>query len=236
MTPEGRESLILFARPPRPGRVKTRLAPALGLGGAAGLYRAFLLDAAALARTLQEARPGLRLVAEWALEEGEAARCPFAEWLPGPFLHHPQGGRGLGERMARALERALAGGGAAVLIGTDFPDLPPAIPLLALEALAVPNPPGDAPFRAAIGPAEDGGYYLIGLNAPKPELFEEIAWGTDEVFPSTMLKLHELNAGVTVLDRWRDVDSPADLEALRKRLETAPPGAAAHTRAWLGGG
>lgn len=236
MTPEGRESLILFARPPLPGRVKTRLAPALGAGAAAGLYRAFLLDAAALARTVQEARPGLRLVAEWALEPGEdAAALPLSEWLPGPFLHHPQSGRSLGERMARALERTLAGGGAAVLIGTDFPDLPPEIPLLALEALAAPAPPGSS-WRAAIGPAEDGGYYLIGLNAPKPELFEEVAWGTDEVFQSTMLKLHELKAWITVLDRWRDVDSPADLEALRERLEAAPAGAASHTRAWLGRG
>ncbi|MBI3025026.1 MAG: TIGR04282 family arsenosugar biosynthesis glycosyltransferase [Candidatus Tectomicrobia bacterium] len=224
MTPGGRESLILFARPPLPGRAKTRLAPALGAGRAAGLYRAFLLDAAALARTLHEARPGLRLVAEWALEPGEdAAALPLSEWLPGPFLHHPQSGRDLGERMAGALERALAGGGAAVLIGTDFPDLPPGIPLRALEALAAPNPPGDAPLRAAIGPAEDGGYYLIGLNAPKPELFEAIAWGTDEVFMSTMLKLQGLKTGITVLERWRDVDSPADLEALRERR-------------WIGGG
>lgn len=232
----GGETLILFARPPLPGRVKTRLAPALGAEGAAGLYRAFLRDAAALALGVREARPGLRLVAEWAPEEGEdPSLFPFSEWLPGPFLHRSQAGRDLGERMARALERALAGGGSAVLIGSDFPDLPPGIPLRALEALAAPGPPGGSPLRAAIGPAEDGGYYLIGLDAPRPEIFTGIAWGKSEVYASTMQKFKELNASVTVLDRWRDVDSPANLEGLRARLADGPEGVAPHTRAWLGG-
>ena len=232
-----RESLILFARPPLPGRAKTRLAPALGAEEAAGLYRAFLRDAAALALRVREARPGLQLVAEWALEAGEdSSRLPFSEWLPGPFLHRPQAGSDLGERMARALERALAGGGSAVLIGSDFPDLPPGILLRALEALAAPAPPGGASLRAAIGPAQDGGYYLIGLNGPQPEIFTGIAWGTDEVLTDTMLKLNELNVDVTVLDHWRDVDSPADLDGLRARLASSPEGVAAHTRAQLRGG
>ncbi|OGL63934.1 MAG: hypothetical protein A3J27_03010 [Candidatus Tectomicrobia bacterium RIFCSPLOWO2_12_FULL_69_37] len=136
--------------------------------------------------------------------------------------------------MAGALERALAGGGSAILIGSDFPDLPLEILLRALEALAAPNPPGSAPFRAAIGPAQDGGYYLIGLDGPQPDIFAGIAWGTDEVFQATMQKLQGLKADATVLDRWRDVDSPEDLEELLARLSSAPEGVAVHTRAWLG--
>ncbi|MEK6712515.1 MAG: hypothetical protein AABZ64_18255, partial [Nitrospinota bacterium] len=95
-----RETLILFARPPRPGRVKTRLAPALGAEGAAGLYRAFLLDAARLAGEVRAARPSVGLAAEWALEEEEGLEgLPLGEWLPGPFLHRAQSGSGLGPRM-----------------------------------------------------------------------------------------------------------------------------------------
>ena len=228
MTP--RESLILFARPPRPGQVKTRLIPALGAEGTAAIHRAFLLDAARLAREFRAARPGLALVAEWALGEEDASAFPLSAWLPGPFLHRPQEGADLGARMAAALERALAGGGAAVLIGTDFPDLPARILADAFDALAAPS---SKPVRAAIGPAGDGGYYLIGLSAPRREIFEGIAWGTEGVFDATVHKLLALEAEVSVLDRWEDVDSSADLEALRLRLEARPEEVARHTREWL---
>lgn len=231
MTP--RESLILFARPPRPGQVKTRLSPLLGPEGAAGLYEAFLLDAARLAREFRAARPGLGLVAEWALGEGEdASALPLSAWLPGPFRHRAQAGADLGARMASALERALMESAAAVLIGTDFPDLPARILADAFDALAAPS---SKPVRAAIGPAGDGGYYLIGLSAPRREIFEGIAWGTEGVFDATVHKLLALEAEVSVLDRWEDVDSPAALEALRLRLAARPAEVARHTREWLGG-
>jgi hypothetical protein len=213
--------------------VKTRLVSALGAEGAAGLYRAFLLDAAALAREVRDARPSVELAAEWAPEEDEAlSSLPLSGWLPGPFRHRAQAGGDLGERMAGALERALAEGGAAVLIGSDFPDLPARVLLTAFERLTSPARP-DRPLRAAIGPAGDGGYYLIGLTAPARAIFEEIAWGTEGVFGATLEKLRGLGAEVAVLDRWEDVDSPADLETLRRRLAARPESVAPHTRAWL---
>ncbi len=177
-----RETLILFARPPLPGRAKTRLIPLLGEAGAAALYRAFLADAAAAARAVRKSRPTVGLAGEWAADSAPPHESPLASWLPGPFLHRAQTGSNLGARMAAALGRRLvsgdkAPGGRAVLIGTDFPDLPPEIPLAAFEALermereSSPNAPA-----AVIGPASDGGYYLIGLNRPAPAAFSGIEW------------------------------------------------------------
>ncbi len=233
-----REILILFARPPLPGRAKTRLIPALGAEGAARLYRAFLADAAEAAAAVRAARPTVALAAEWALDGGERLEAlPLAEWLPGPFLHRRQTGSDLGARMAAALGRSLAGGGRAVLVGTDFPDLPPAIPLEAFEALArkslqepgLPSPPR----RAAVGPAADGGYYLIGLNQPALEIFEDIPWGSNRVFGSTLSKLQALSFDFKILREWDDVDDPAGLAGLRARLARAPAATAPHTRAAL---
>ncbi|MEK6710503.1 MAG: DUF2064 domain-containing protein, partial [Nitrospinota bacterium] len=93
----------------------------------------------------------------------------------------------------------------------------------------------EAAPRAALGPAEDGGYYLIGLNRPQGEIFADIPWGTAEVYTKTIMIMNRLNVKVEVMDQWRDVDSPEDLEALRQRLAGAPEDAAPHTRAWLRG-
>ncbi len=257
------ESLILFARPPRAGEVKTRLIPALGAeaGGdegegaerAAALYRAFLEDAAAAARAVRARRPGLALIAEWTLSPGESAEdLPLAEWLPGPFRHLRQEGENLGARMSAALERALGGdtvssgvraqaggggeerGGGAVLMGTDFPDLPIEIPLAAFRALEG-EAGGDAlsPPRAVLGPAADGGYFLIGLSRPAPALFENVPWGTSRVLDITLRRLREMSIEAVLLDAWEDVDDARGLAALRRRLDDAPPARAPRTRETL---
>lgn len=225
------ESLILFARPPRSGEVKTRLIPALGEDGAARLYRAFLADAAEAARTLRAEAPAVCLFAEWALPEGgpPAGFLP-AEYLPGPFLHRAQTGRALGARMAAALGRRLAFDGRAVLIGTDFPDLPPTILPAAFSALRSGEPNRETPKKAVIGPARDGGYYLIGLTQPAPGAFEGIAWSESGVFRQTVEKLERLGFAVEVLPEWQDVDAPEDLAALRARLRECDPETAPHTR------
>ncbi len=234
-----RETLILFARPPLPGRAKTRLIPLFGESGAADLYRAFLAAAAALAASVRAARPTVGLTAEWAMD-GEAPE-DLPTWLPGPFPHRAQTGSYLGARMAAALGRRLAhdnraSGGRAVLIGTDFPDLPPEIPIKAFEALE--RMARDSAFRdsspntpaAVLGPSSDGGYYLIGLSRPVPEIFTGIEWGSNRVFETTLQKLNALAFQIHVLPEWHDVDEPDDLAALRARLEGQPGSAAAHTR------
>ena len=222
------ESLILFAKPPLAGRVKTRLAQSLGGEGAARLYACFLRDAAGTARALRAARPGVSLVCEWALEQGETLdEFPLADWLPGPFLHRAQTGADLGMRMAAALGRPLAFGRRAVLIGTDFPDLPHEVLGDAFESLASTDEP-----KVALGPAADGGYYLIGMNRFLPEIFTGIPWSTSGVLSRTLERAGALGAGTALLPEWRDVDDADDLEALKGRL-SHENSRARHTQAYL---
>ena len=221
------ESLIMFAKPPLAGRVKTRLIPTLGREGAARLYACFLQDAAETARALVEARTDVGLICEWALERGESLdEFPLADWLPGRFLHRAQTGANLGARMAAALGRCLAAGRRAVLIGTDFPDLPHDILLDAFQSLENTDEP-----RLTLGPAADGGYYLIGMNRFFPKIFADIPWSTSEALSRTMQRARELKVNVTLLPEWRDVDCTEDLEALKGRLSNTL--LAPHTREYL---
>lgn len=230
------ESLILFARPPIPGRVKTRLIPALGTEGAMSLYRAFLADAAEMAAAIRKAWPSAGLTAEWAMPDDSHAPYPLPSWLPGPFLHRAQSGHDLGARMAAALGRRIAHGGPAVLVGTDFPGLPPEIVLEAFDALArlEANSSGPRPARCAVlGPARDGGYYLIGLNRLESGIFSGLEWGGGRVFEAQSRILAEKGYRIHTLPEWRDVDTPGDLKALRARLAESPPETAPNTRAAL---
>ena len=222
------ESLILFAKPPLAGRVKTRLAQSFGYEGAAGLYKCFLLDSAETVRALTEARPGVALVCEWALERGESLdEFPLADWLPGTFLHRAQTDADLGGRMAAALGRCLAFGKRAVLIGTDFPDLPHEVLLDAFENLDCVDD-----TKITLGPAADGGYYLVGMNRFAPEIFTGIPWSTGEVLPRTMEKARAFGIGTSLLPEWRDVDEADDLDALEGRL-SRDDSRARHTREYL---
>ena len=222
------ESLILFAKPPLAGRVKTRLAQNLGRDEAARLYACFLRDAAGTARALRDARPGVSLVCEWVLERGESLEeFPLADWLPGAFLHRAQTGADLGMRMSAALGRCLAFGRRAVLIGTDFPDLPHEVLSDAFESLASTNAP-----EITLGPAADGGYYLIGMNRFAPEIFTGVPWSTSEVLSYTVERADALGVGTAFLPEWRDVDDADDLEALKGRL-SRDDSRARHTREYL---
>ena len=150
------------------------------------------------------------LVCEWAIEGAESLHpFPLADWLPGRFLHRAQTGADLGARMAAALGRCLAAGRRAVLIGTDFPDLPHDILLDAFRNLDS----GDDP-KITLGPAADGGYYLIGMNRFFPKIFTDIPWSTSEALSRTMQRARELKVNITLLPEWRDVDCAEDLEAL----------------------
>ena len=222
------ETLILFAKPPLAGRVKTRLAQNLGRDEAARLYACFLRDAAETARSLIEARSGVGLVCEWALERGETLDdFPLTDRPPGAFLHRAQTGADLGMRMAAALGRCLAFGRRAALIGTDFPDLPHEVLLESFESLESTAKP-----KVTLGPAADGGYYLIGMNRFVPEIFTDIPWSTGEVLSRTLEKADALGIETTLLPEWRDVDDADDLEALKNRL-SQNASRARHTREYL---
>ena len=185
-------AVLVFARAPVPGRVKTRLVPRLGEWGAAQLH--------------------LRLTAN-------ALRCARAAGCGPVSLHLSEGnsrfrsaclqrGADLGGRMERALHAALRRHRAAILIGADVPALRPADLVRAARALV-------AGYDAVLGPAEDGGYVLIGLRRPLAGVFSGMAWGTDSVYAATVARLAATGCRWRALRPLWDVDRPADLARLR---------------------
>jgi rSAM/selenodomain-associated transferase 1 len=202
--------LIIFAKEPVPGQVKTRLCPPLAPEEAARLYEAFLTD------TLEEMGrlPGVTL----ALAYAPAAARPFFKGLVPPEVSlFPQAGVDLGERMTRAFAWAFAAGfGTVLLRSSDTPDLPGDV---VLEAAAALNA-GAA--QVALGPSPDGGYYLVGLVAPQPELFREMPWSGATVLKDTRARARRLSLTVHLLPRWRDLDDCGDLTAFLKHPHPAP--------------
>ena len=190
-----------MAKHPVPGQVKTRLAVALGADTACALYRGFVLD-------LAERLGALPYAVTWAYTPPGA---PFGELLPGARCR-PQRGRDLGERLAAAIADELAAGPGPVLaIGADAPHIPAAVLAEAAAALA---------DRAdvVLGPAADGGYYLIGLRGPAPGLFAGIAWSTAGVLEATLARAGAAGLAVHLLPPSFDVDEVADLARLRELL------------------
>jgi hypothetical protein len=204
--------VLVFARAPVPGRVKTRLAPVLGEEGAAALHRRLVRRTLAIALA---ALPGPGAVELWCTPD---TRHPFFTGLAaelGVRLRR-QVGSGLGERMSGALRAALAETGPAVLIGTDCADCGAADLDTALTALEAGSP-------AVLGPALDGGYWLLGLLRWSPRLFDGIDWGSARVLDQTRAALAELGWRWTELAARRDVDRPADLAGLPRDLLPRPP-------------
>ena len=186
-----------MAKHPSPGSVKTRLVPALGVDGACALYSAFILDLAARLRALPHA-------VTWAFWPADA---PFSGFLPGARCI-PQRGADLGERMAGAVADAFGEGPAPVLvIGADAPHLPAESIAEAASALG-----GSA--EVVLGPATDGGYYLIGLRRPAPGLFTGIPWSTPGVLAATRDRAAALGLRQHLLPSCFDVDGPEDLALL----------------------
>lgn len=203
--------IMVFAKAPVAGAVKTRLIPVLGAQGAAALQTTLARHCIATAV--------------------EARLCPVELWCS-PDMNHPfftqcstdygvtlreQQGNDLGARMAHAFDTVLQQNPYAVIIGTDCPALTAQDLRTALDIL------WDG-FDAVIGPAEDGGYVLLGLRKAAPLLFEDITWGSCEVLALTRERLKRLQWRWHELAPRRDVDRPEDLEEPQIRrllLETA---------------
>lgn len=199
-------TLIVFAREPVAGRVKTRLIPALGAEGAANLYRRLLAIALDAAARVPGADPEL-WCADAPADGGECARLARRHRMR--WYHQPPGD--LGARMAAALDRALAGGGRAVLIGSDCPGYAPGYLAAAFAALGEHD--------AVLGPATDGGYVLIGLRRPAPELFARMPWGTDTVLEETRTRLAGLGLRCRELPALDDLDRPENLAGIEQLLD-----------------
>lgn len=196
---------MVFGKLPRAGRVKTRLAPALGDEGAAELYDAFLEDVLARCRAAG-ADPEL-----W-VPRRPGAREELSRRHPGVDLRwQPEGG--LGARLRAAFEAAFRDGvGRALVVGSDHPTLPPGHLEEALAALGTAD--------AVLGPTADGGYWAVGVRRrawPRAaRLFEDVPWSTPEVTETTLARADEAGVDVRTVSAWYDVDEPADLERLRR--------------------
>ncbi len=194
--------VLVFAKAPVPGQVKSRLQPPLTAAQAADLHGAFVRDV--VARERRADRPLT------VCQAGDADH-PFWGCLAEPGVGFaPQVGADLGQRMAHALEAGLATAEAVVLIGTDTPSLPAHVVDAAFAALA------EVPV--VLGPACDGGYYLIGARGAVPPVFDGVPWGTDAVLGATLQRLDDAGLPWRLVDFWYDVDRPADLTLLRRHL------------------
>ena len=195
--------VILFTRYPQPGKCKTRLIPALGEDDAAEIHRALTghtlaaIDAQALAE-----RGALQIYYDGGRPQ------EMDDWLGKDFYYIKQQGSTLGERMEHAFTDNAAGGQPVILIGSDCPDLNASLLSDALIALN--------DHDMVIGPAHDGGYYLIGMTPQTNKtvcsrIFNNIPWSTNKVFNTTIERADEQQLSVHILPTLHDIDTPEDL-------------------------
>ncbi len=200
--------LIIFTRFPEPGKSKTRLIPVLGAVGAARLHEEMTRHTL---RTAAELAQGYPVQVEVHFAGGDVA---LMQQVFGKGFHYrPQVAGDLGQKMQTALKVALrSGADRALVIGTDCPELNAPRLRHAFEVLAG--------RELVLGPALDGGYYLIGCKRVWPELFADIPWGTEEVWRKTLAAALDLGLDPYILEPLPDVDRPEDLpiwEAVRRK-------------------
>ncbi|MGH9942700.1 MAG: TIGR04282 family arsenosugar biosynthesis glycosyltransferase, partial [Pyrinomonadaceae bacterium] len=211
-------ALGIMIKAPRAGASKTRLAPPLTLAEAAALSVCFLRDTA---RNIAEAATAAAaaVAREQSRVDGVAVYTPvgaqdaFDGLLPPGFLLLPQRGEAFGARLFHAAEDfARLGYDSFCLIDSDSPTLPRAALKEAVRFLSLP---GD---RIVLGPADDGGYYLIGLKRPHRRVFADITWSTERVLAQTVERAAEIDLAVELLPAWYDVDDGPTLARLCEEL------------------
>lgn len=204
------KGLIIFAREPVPGKVKTRLARDIGDKAASDLYDAMLKDTINNACSLKD----VRILIFWALENE-----PFPVLNSAVHLEmFRQNGNNLGERMTNAFETAFSEGiSACCIIGSDSPDLPLELIVQAFDQLACTE------TDVVYGPAEDGGYYLLGMKQLWRRLFEEILWSSPSVINTTLDRIDELKLHGTSLPVWYDIDTISELQRLTDSTGSSAP-------------
>jgi rSAM/selenodomain-associated transferase 1 len=218
---EAREAILVFVKHPQPGQVKTRLAAAMGATCAAVLYQAFVADV-------------LGAVTACSAYEHRVCFTPATSepairtWLGDRHRLMAQVGTDLGLRMTRAFEQTFSNGyDRLVLIGTDIPQIQPETLHAAFSALGQAD--------TVIGPATDGGYYLIGFRKESfsPRVFQDIVWGSDGVLDATLSRLSSIGRRCILLPCLTDIDDIKDLTALDLSPGSAPHTAAAISRLCL---
>jgi uncharacterized protein len=200
------EIILLFTRLPKPGNTKTRLIPALGAEGAAALQRNMTLNICGVIRTI--ARQGCTCV-EVHYTGGSSEE--MEEWLGSDFTYKLQHEGDIGEKMFAAIQQHLGHYDSIILVGSDCPEIDSKLLQNCLGSLQASD--------IVIGPAFDGGYYLIGVRGSLNEndlqyLFSGIDWGTSSVFRQTIEKIDTLKLRYHQLKKLHDIDTPEDLRYL----------------------
>ena len=209
-----------MARAPVPGTVKTRLRPLLSDDDIAALYDGFLRDKVDQVRSLQDAAPVIAFTPP-------ECRSFFAELAP-DFLLLPQLGYGLSARLIGIVGQLLDMGHSGVIAtDSDSPTLP--VEHLQESVYHLVTATADV----ALGPSDDGGYYLIGLRRRCPELFDEMPWSTPQVYNETLKRAAESGLRVVSMPAWYDVDTPAEFERLRAEVAAMGVAAPRHTRRYF---
>jgi len=194
------QRLIIFTRYPKPGQVKTRLIPALGAEGAANFHREMTEHTLSQVKKFRSTHP---LSVEVYFSGGQQQQ-EMQGWLGSDLVYRPQCSGDLGSRMAQALSKAFQESiDRVVIIGTDCPGLNANFMAKAFDLLGSHD--------IVLGPAIDGGYYLIGLCCFMAELFSDISWGTADVLQQTVDIANKLDLSVAYLPSLADIDRPEDL-------------------------
>ncbi|RMH31167.1 MAG: glycosyltransferase [Nitrospirae bacterium] len=204
-TPDFQRTLVIFAKAPIPGQVKTRLCPPLTPDEAATLHGSMVMDTIERSRALRDVTRVLACTPTHTHPFFQAlgARHPIVLW--------DQVGDDLGARLHHAVQTACdRGARSVILVGTDLPTFQTSLATEALKMLAQ--------YDLVIGPTLDGGYYLLALKTPAPSLFSQIPWSTDQVRAWTEQAARELGFSIGMLPMQRDLDTIDDLHAFIEEL------------------
>lgn len=211
-------AIAIMAKQPQPGKTKTRLCPPLSIEQSVELSEALLQDTIALVKAVPGADLALAITPP-------QAQPYFARLAPGGSLFVPVSGANIGECLHKTLKTLLAMGFTkALALNADSPSLPPEYLLQAVEALDQ--------HELVFGPAMDGGYYLVGLTRPQPEIFEGIAWSSAQVLEQSLQRAELTGLHTVLTPGWYDVDTYEDLQRLQVELTGLPASSLVHLRRW----
>jgi uncharacterized protein len=197
-------TILLFTRYPHPGKCKTRLLPIYSAEAAAEIHRQLVSHSEKTIRNYLAQHNKTT----YHIHYTGASVKEMKRWL-GEQSFVKQQGKNLGERMARALDKALQSAGRCLLIGSDCPDITPELLRNAFTVLQKKD--------IVLGPAYDGGYYLVGINktlSPKQieHLFTDVPWSSENVLTTTLERIKELQLTFHLLPKLHDIDTPDDLQ------------------------
>ena len=213
-------ALLVVAKQPVPGQTKTRLSPPLSMDEAAEIYECFLRDTLDLMRVVPD-------VKKFIVHLSEDGQGYFNRLAPDMGLMK-QRGMSLGERLDNLLSDVLADGAVkAVVMDSDSPTLPPSYLIQAFDLLDTAD--------VVLGPTDDGGYYLIGLKEPRPQLLRQVQMSTSNVLADTLKIASDTGVKVALLPAWYDVDTVEDLQKLTSEVMAMEDGRCGHTRQWVSG-